>query len=359
MQNIIHWLTAAYAPKIGPIKIQRALEYFKTIDNLFTATPADLKSAGFSQPDIHSLTNPNWQAINQDLEWATHPNHHILTPNHDSYPILLKETPTPPLILYIKGNPALLSTPQIAIVGSRTPTTSGKELAQQFSYHLAQAGFTITSGLAKGIDAASHQGALVTGKTIAVLGTGVEIIYPPEHRILADKIAESGVLLSEYPLHTPPLAKHFPRRNRIISGLSVGVLVIEAAMRSGSLITARYAVEQGREVFAIPGSIHNPLARGCHYLIRQGAKLVETAKDVIEELGSLKQIITPASGKTKVSQIHSTLKQFLTHIDYNVTPLETIIMRSRLTVDQVSSMLLALELEGYVHVIAGGYARLA
>ncbi len=215
-------------------------------------------------------------------------NRHLITLHDARYPTLLREIDDAPPMLFIQGDPTILNLPQIAIVGSRNPSASGRQTATDFAHFLASAGLAITSGLADGIDGAAHQGALETkNSTLAVTGTGLDRVYPAKHRELAHRIAEQGALISELPPGTPPIPANFPRRNRIISGLSLGTLVVEAAQKSGSLITARLATEQGREVFAIPGSIHNPLARGCHALIRQGAKLVETAGDILEELAPL------------------------------------------------------------------------
>ncbi len=231
----------------------------------------------------------NWSAVEQDLRWAEKPNCHLLTLTDPAYPALLRQTTTLPPVLFVHGNVTLLSTPQIAIVGSRYPSPEGLENARRFAYSFSAEGITVTSGLALGIDGAAHHGALQnTGRTLAVMGHGLDHIYPMRHRALADRILEQGGgLVSEFPLGVKPVAAYFPQRNRIISGLSLGTLVVEAALRSGSLITARFALEQGREVFAIPGSVHSPLTKGCHALIRQGAKLVEVANDVLEELDTL------------------------------------------------------------------------
>ncbi len=202
------------------------------------------------------------------------------------YPPLLRQIPDPPIALFVRGDATLLSEPQLAMVGSRNPSVEGRRNAEEFAEYLAKCGLVITSGMALGIDAASHKGALKGGKTVAVWGTGLDKAYPPRNRELAEEIIAKGVVVSEFPPGTPPLPTHFPRRNRIISGLAVGTLVVEAAKQSGSLITARLASEQGREVFAIPGSIHNPMARGCHRLLRDGAKLVESAGDILEETGA-------------------------------------------------------------------------
>jgi DNA processing protein len=263
-------------------------------------------------------------------------------------------------------------------VGSRHPTQAGSVLAEQFALALSEAGFTITSGLALGIDAASHQGALSgSGLTIGVMGTGPDRIYPARHQSLARALLEKGAIVSELPVGVGPQAAHFPRRNRLISGLSLGVLVVEAAVGSGSLITARYANEQGREVFAIPGSIHNPLARGCHKLIRQGAKLVETAGDILEEISGLLQWsvgsprgdlnIPPlkkevaklaSSGDFNQEPLSPEYSTLLNGIDFSPTPMDLVISRTGLTAGTVSSMLSILELQGYIGALPGGYARI-
>ena len=252
--------------------------------------------------------------------------------------------------------------PQLAIVGSRNPTPAGAENARAFARALAGSGLTITSGFALGIDAAAHRGALEgNGGTVAVVGTGVDRVYPARHHQLAHQIADRGVIVSEYPLGTAPLRENFPRRNRIISGRSLGALVVEAALRSGSLITARLASEQGREVFAIPGSIHSPLSKGCHQLIRQGAKLVETAGDVIEELaalvGSLREV-SEASCETSSVPGEET-NPLLEYLGYDPIDIDTLVERSGLTPEAISSMLLSMELAGEVQTCAGGkYQRI-
>jgi DNA processing protein len=212
----------------------------------------------------------------------------LIAPDSPLYPPLLMTIDQAPTVLFVRGDPAVLAAPQLAVIGSRHPTALGERTARDFAFHFASLGLVVTSGLALGIDAAGHRAALLAGgKTVAVCACGLDRIYPERHADLADDIATSGALVSEFPPGTPPLASHFPRRNRLISGLSVGVLVVEAAARSGSLVTARYAAEQGREVFAIPGSIHSPLSRGCHQLLRQGATLVECADDVLSELKNI------------------------------------------------------------------------
>jgi len=268
----------------------------------------------------------------------------------------------------VRGDVQTLKLPQLAIVGSRNPSASGRETARELAKFLSRSGISIISGLAEGIDCAAHQGALEAegpGVTIAVTGTGLDLVYPRGHRELAHRVAESGALVSEFPPGTKARPEHFPRRNRIISGLSLGTLVVEAALRSGSLITARLAAEQGREVFAIPGSIHNPLARGCHSLIRQGAKLVETASDVLEELG----VLIGSSGARRDEaapapisdvELDADYRKLLSEMGFDPISVDHLVQRTGLTADAVSSMLLLLELEGLVSALDGGrYCRVA
>lgn len=357
--NLLYWLAATHLPNIGPITFSNWLTIFGDITTLFHATQSDLREAGLTDCQIHALQNPNWDMAEKNLMWCENNACQIITIADETYPRRLQEISAAPILLYTQGDTTLLKHPQLAIVGTRNPTPSGRELAHYFAHTLASTGLHIISGLALGIDAASHQGALKAGgKTLAVFGTGLGQIYPASHRKLAEEITANGILISEFPPLEPPKADHFPRRNRIISGLSLGVLVIEAAIRSGSLITARYANEQGREVFAIPGSIHNPLTKGCHYLIRQGAKLVETTEDILEELRALYTPSTPIKtiAKTKNhAKLAPALRALLAHIDYEITALDTIVMRSGLTAAKVSSMLLSLELQDLIKTTHGGY----
>jgi len=297
--------------------------------------------------------------INYDLDWLEQQNNSVITFNDTNYPIQLKEIADPPPILFVRGNPDLLSLPQIAIVGSRNPSALGKETAFSFARTLSLYGFVITSGLALGIDGASHRGALnAKGYTVAVAGTGLDRVYPARHKELATEIVNTGVMISEFPPGTTAKANHFPRRNRIISGLCRGLLVVEAAKQSGSLITARMALEQNREVFAIPGSIHNPLARGCNALIREGAKLVETTQDILEELNQYYQQDEKLLPLTTQSTLDLEQQTLLNRVLFSPTSIDHLVENTGESVEAISSMLLILELQGYLEATAGGcYVR--
>lgn len=349
-----YWLALLRIPGLGNQTIQTLLAHFEP-EQIFSASAASLRALGLSEKIIAGLQQPDWVAVEQDLAWLAADNNYLLTIEDQDYPPQLREISQAPVLLFVKGDHRLLSEPQIAIVGSRNPSRIGEKTAVEFAEALASAGLTITSGLALGIDAASHRGALqVGGKTIAVAGTGLDRVYPASHKQLATQIAAEGALVSEFPPGTSAKADHFPRRNRIISGLCMGLLVVEAAQQSGSLITARMALDQNREVFAIPGSIHNPLARGCNALIRQGAKLVETVEDVFEELGQYNQ--KPILGSPEISQTALDLEHenLLKLIAYSPTTVDTLVQESGLSVEMVSSILLVLELQGYIASAAGG-----
>jgi DNA processing protein len=360
---LIDWLTLYHAPGIGPARFHRLLEIFGDPGDILNAGTGQLHQFGLADSTIAALRQPDIQAIEHDLEWQAKPGNRILTCQDTDYPALLQEISDPPPLLYIHGNIEVLQEPQLAIVGSRNPTAAGRQTAIDFARHLSAAGLVITSGLALGIDAAGHQGALDAGApTIAVMGTGLDRVYPARHRDLARQIAQIGVLVSEFPPGTPPIAENFPRRNRIISGLSLGTLVVEAAIRSGSLISARYALEQGREVFAIPGSIHNPLSRGCHHLIRQGAKLVETAQDIMDELGALATALgpgittaSPSESRETTPQLAEDYAQLLESIGFENTSIDMLVKTTHLTPAEVSSMLLQLEMNGYIAANPGGF----
>lgn len=300
-ETLAAWLRLERTPGIGPRSAHTLLAAFGSPQAVFEAGHTAL-AAHVSAAQARALCQPpsdeTRRLLDATLDWLRHPGRAVLAPGAPGYPELLANIPDPPLLLYIKGRAGLLARPALAIVGSRNASTQGKANAEAFAQALSSAGVCIVSGLALGIDAAAHEGALrAHGGTVAVIGTGADLVYPSRNARLHDRIAEAGCIVSEYPLGTPPLPGNFPKRNRIISGLAAGVLVVEAAAQSGSLITARQAAEQGREVFAIPGSIHAALAKGCHVLIREGAKLVDTADDVLAALAAspLTRFGTPAA----------------------------------------------------------------
>lgn len=355
------WLTVLHAPGIGPVSFNQLLVEAAAAEHILQTA---LESDALPEATRRYLRAPDCRGIDQDLAWAEQEGNHILTLASPRYPKLLRQIPGPPPLLYVHGDPAVLHAPQLAMVGSRNPSPGGQDTARDFAAHLTQVGLTITSGLALGIDAACHRGALDSGgTTIAVMGTGPDRIYPARHRALAHEIADrGGALVSEFFVGTEPRPENFPRRNRLISGLSLGTLVVEAALRSGSLTTARHALDQGREVFAIPGSIHNPLARGCHALIRQGAKLVESAQDILEELGALAGSLEPQADPADTPVAPSNLSpdqlQLLDNMGFDMITVDQLAERSGLTTAAVSSMLLILELQGQVVSRAGGrYVR--
>jgi DNA processing protein len=319
-------------------------------------------SLGLPGPLAAALAVPDWAAVEGDLRWLEAPDCHLIPQEDPGYPPLLRELPGRPLALFVRGDPGVLLLPQVAVVGSRNPTDAGRRTAQGLAAALTSAGFLVTSGLANGIDGAAHEGALgAGGRTIAVLGTGPDQVYPARHRALADRIAASGALVSEFPPGTRPLPAHFPRRNRIVSGLSLGVVVVEASLKSGSLITARLAADQGREVFAVPGSIKNPLARGCHALIRQGATLVECAGDVVVQLGPLLGHLArePASRGREPAVVTGAPVGLLSHLGFDGVSVDELVERSGLPAAEVQSALVLLELGGWVSCDPGGrYSRL-
>ncbi|MDJ0711645.1 MAG: DNA-processing protein DprA [Woeseiaceae bacterium] len=341
------WLVLARA-HVRVNELQSLLDEFGDINNIVTQPRSELAATRLAQEKCEAITSPDERDIDNALSWLDAERRHLVCWGESDYPELLGQVPGPPMVLYVNGDVDALHLPALAIVGSRNPTQGGRRNAHDFAQHLASGGLSITSGMAQGIDAAAHQGALdAGGRTVAFLGTGIDRVYPPANRALAHAIAERGALVSEYPLGSPPEKWHFPERNRLISGLSLGTLVVEAARRSGSLITARLAAEQGREVFALPGSIHNPLARGCHELIRQGAKLVETADDILAELGQLTGHLRPSADDTD----YEILRGALSHDPVGI---EELGKQSGLTIDQLSSMLLILELHGEVESLSGG-----
>lgn len=368
--EIDYWLALQRAPGLGPQATRRALEELGEPRGLFESNPTVLEGLGLSRETLAYCRAPAWEPVEADRAWLEADSHHLITMDDSRYPALLAEIPDPPCLLFLRGDPAILDRPQLAIVGSRHATPAGEETAFAFAKSLAQAGMCITSGLALGIDGAAHRGALAgSGLTVAVAGCGLDLDYPSRHRGLAARIEETGAMISEFSPGMPPLAANFPRRNRIISGLSLGVLVVEAAQRSGSLITARMASEQGREVFAIPGSIHSPVARGCHGLIRQGAKLVESVQDILEELrgysldagASVNQGPDDGGGAARDAEqtLDEDYRRLLQCLGYEAAPVDVLVERSGLTAEAVSSMLLILELRGFVGSGPGGtYTRI-
>lgn len=353
------WLRLALTEGIGNDTARRLLAAFGPPEAVFSQAPTALRQLVSAAQTQALLSEPAPLAAQVALTEAwlagAEPGvpRQLLALDNPAYPAALLHTADPPLMLYTQGSVAVAEIgPALAIVGSRNPTPQGAANAQAFASALAQAGLTVVSGLALGIDGAAHSGALaVGGATVAVVGTGLDRVYPRQHRELAHRITRCGLLVSEFPLGTPPLAHHFPRRNRIIAGLSQGTLVVEAALASGSLITAKQALEQGREVFAIPGSIHSPQSRGCHALIRQGAKLVESAQDVLEELPlftgkAMRPALEPASADAE--------NPLLAALGHDPVSLDALQARTGLPTAQLQAGLLTLELDGLVARLPGG-----
>lgn len=366
-ESLRDWLLLANAPGVGPRTLNRLIAHFGDPARVLAADAEPLASAGARAPAIAGIRAPRQDVVDAALEWAEGDGAYILVRSDPLYSAVLADLPDAPGVLYVRGDPQYLCDPQLAIVGSRNPTPSALETTREFASHLAACGLTITSGLAVGVDGAAHEGALRSGRTIAVMGTGPDRIYPAAHRGLARRIADQGALVTEFPPGVGPRGENFPRRNRIISALSVGTLVTEAAPRSGSLITARFAAEQGREVFAIPGSIHNPQARGCHALIKDGAKLVETARDILEELAPVLRRFTARTqpiqiegipdepaGEVAGVELDEEYGQLLDAMGHDPVTTDALIHRTGLPANGISSMLLLLELEGHVLSYPGG-----
>ena len=342
------WLRLTLIPGIGGESQRKLLAAYGLPEQIFAAGRQAARSVIGQRAELLFDFDPS-EAVDRTMAWASHPGQTILTLGDEAYPQSLLEIADPPNVLYVRGNPALLQKRGLAIVGSRNATPQGLQTAESFAKALAAKGLCIISGLALGIDAAAHRGALAAGgETVAVIGTGADRMCPARNKELALAIAERGAIVSEFPLGTPVMSANFPRRNRIISGLSRGVLVVEAAPESGSLITARLAGEQGREVFAIPGSIHSPVARGCHKLIKQGAKLVETANDVLEELGHF-----PPPDTLLQSPSTTSVSPVLTALGHDPCGLDELLERTGLSTDQLLGELLTLELSGQVSTLPG------
>ncbi len=374
--HVRDWLALTLAPGLGARRARRISEQLGSPLAWVDASDQALANCGLPQATIQALRRPDPAQMDACLDWLAADHHTLVSVEDELFPPLLRQIDDPPPCLFVAGTPELLVRPQVAIVGSRGATRGGLDHAADFSATLARAGFTITSGLAAGVDARAHESCLSAGgPTIAVVGTGPDIIYPSRNKQLALDIVARGALISPFPPGTEPRPGNFPARNRLISGMSLGTLVVEASLRSGSLITARQASEQGREVFAIPGSIHNPQARGCHALIKQGARLVESADEIIESLaplatelaGSLQQLLD-CEAQSELDKCEfaphmeddADYQVLLDAIGYDPTPVDQIIARSELTTAQVSSMLLIMELDGRIIAHPGGrYSRSA
>jgi DNA processing protein len=368
IQIAVHsaWLRLARVPGLNIVDALALLERLGGPEALLAATEGELARAGVARAAMPALAQPDEAALERDLRWLEAPGHCLLTADDPAYPPQLAAAAGAPVALFVKGEPSVLSLPQLAIVGSRSATAAGRETAFEFAGRLSAAGLAITSGLATGIDGAAHRGALAAGgMTIAVCGTGLDQVYPAEHAALAAAIATQGALVSEFSMGTAPLAANFPRRNRLLSGLARGVLVIEAAARSGSLITARLAGEQGRDVMAVPGSIHNALARGCHRLIKDGAALVESPEDVLATLGfrdlaaaAVAGAQTPDGVRNSSGGLDSAEEMLLNALGFEPAELDKLVERTGLPAHTVASMLQMLELEGRIESLAGGrYSR--
>jgi len=359
---------AARTPGLDAGRLQAVAGCSADLELLERPDPGTLAALGLTTAAIAWLRAPDGARVEADLRWLESSGCTLLAGTDSAYPELLRRSPDAPAVLYVRGNPACLLEPQLAMVGSRNPTAGGRATAREFASRFARLGLTITSGLAVGIDAACHEGALAAGGfTIAVLGCGLDVVYPRENIPLAERVAASGAVISEFPPGTPALREHFPQRNRIIAGLAHGTLVVEAARRSGSLITARLAGTAGREVFALPGSIHNPLARGCHELIRQGAKLVECVEDVLAELKIsladqlLGSPVQPSHGTPGAPPVlDKAYKILLDALAFEPASVDSLIERTGLNSESIASMLLILELDGHVAPHPGGrYSRMA
>jgi DNA processing protein len=359
------WLALSAVPRL---KCQHKLELVEQfgIESLFNQPKSILIAAGLTEKQALAIISPRWQAIDQIITQSVQCQSHIIHYQHPHYPTLLKQLYDPPLVLFAKGQSALLAKPQIAIVGSRNASIYGREISEWFAKTLVEHQLVVTSGLALGIDAFAHKGALhYSNSTIAVVATGLDQVYPARHKVLQQNIIDSGgVIISEFFPQTPARAGHFPKRNRLISGLSYGVIVIEAALRSGSLITARCAIEQNRELFAVPGSIFNQQNQGCHWLIKQGAKLIESVADIKEEYPQWFKSSIQSTANTLVANEdeknllkHLLNDPMLANVGDEVTPIDVIAARCQQPIEQVLTRLMQLELSGLVSAVPGGYLR--
>ena len=363
--GLASWLQLTLTPGLGAATLRRLLSQFGLPEKIIGASRADLARHASAEALQALDSNAVAKAVEHALAWLEQPGNAVVTLADGGYPTLLLEISDPPAVLYCRGRTELLNRPALALVGSRNATAQGNSNAEQFARSFSDAGITIVSGMAQGIDAAAHRGGLAgEGSTIAVLGTGVDIVYPQTNAALAAEIAAKGLLISEFALGTKALAHNFPRRNRLISGLAQGCLVIEAALASGSLITARAAAEQGRDVFAIPGSIHSPLSKGCHALIKSGAKLAESAEDVLSELSLFRRSgFASSSGVTGTalpSESPAVAEDpLLACMGFDPADVDSLCARAGLPAERVSAELLRLELAGRITVLPGGlYQRI-
>jgi DNA processing protein len=359
------WLQLTLTPGLGTATIRELLTQFGLPEKILGAGRAELARFAGAETLNALASEAVAKQVERALAWLELPGNSVVTLADAAYPRMLLEIADPPALLYCRGRTELFERPALALVGSRNATAQGTSNAEQFARSFSAAGITIVSGLAQGIDAAAHRGGLAgEGSSIAVLGTGVDIAYPQANAALADEIAERGLLLSEFPLGTKPFAHNFPRRNRLISGLAQGCLVVEAALASGSLITARAAAEQGREVFAIPGSIHSPFSKGCHALIKSGAKLVESAEDVLSELAAFRRTgFASTKAPSRVPQGSSApggdAEPLLACMGFDPVDVDSLCTRAGLPAEKVAAELLRLELAGRVALLPGGlYQRL-
>lgn len=372
LEEIRAWLVLLRAPGIGPAALRTLVERAGSAHTACTQAPRLKRESGFGAEALGWIESPDDARVGEDLAWLAQPAHRLLRFTDADFPPQLAHIPQPPAALFVAGDCGLLLRAQIAVVGARAASAQGLSNARAFARAFALAGLAVTSGLADGIDGAAHLGALeASGATIAVVGTGVDLVYPRKHRELAARIAGQGAIVSEFPPGTPARAEHFPQRNRLIAGLALGTLVVEADLQSGSLITARLAAETGREVFALPGSIHNPLARGCHRLIRDGARLTETAGEVVEALAPAAQALgadlrarldAPSDdpGDPPMRGDDPDYARLLAALDEAAMDMDELAARTGLKPAELSSMLLLLELEGRVAPAAsGGWQRLS
>ena len=366
--DALAWITLTRTPALNASTVLKALERLESASGIVNASEAVRERAGIPAAARDFLRQAGGGPDAAERKWLQNERHHLLPITDPRYPKLLRSLTDRPIALYVAGNIDALCDPQLAVVGSRNSTLQGRDTAFDFAYYLAQRGLAITSGLAQGIDAAAHRGALAAqGITVAVLGNGIDVVYPRGNRNLSEIVEQHGALISEFPLGTAPRPANFPRRNRIIAGMSLATLVVEAASRSGSKITARVANDCGREVFAIPGSIHNPLSRGCHELIKQGAKLTETPDDILSELNfsvfsanDFRAAGGSAERNLGTSGMDKEHKILLDALGFDSADLDMLVVRTGFKPEVVSSMMLILELEGHVQAAPGGrYSRVA